>query len=30
VIENPFYASEIHDPYEVFSLGDFVFERGHT
>ena len=29
-IENPFYAPEVHGPYELFSLGDFVLEEGYT
>ena len=30
VIENPYYTPEVHGPYEMFSLGDFVLEEGHT
>ena len=30
MIENPFYTPEIHGPYELFSLGDFVLEEGQT
>lgn len=30
VIENPYYSPEMHAPYELFSLGDFVLEEGYT
>ena len=30
VIENPYYTTEVHGPYEMFSLGDFVLEEGRT
>jgi homoserine O-acetyltransferase/O-succinyltransferase len=30
VIENPYYSPEIHGPYEMFALGDFVLEEGYT
>jgi homoserine O-acetyltransferase/O-succinyltransferase len=30
VIENPYYSPEMQGPYELFSLGDFVFEEGDT
>jgi homoserine O-acetyltransferase len=30
MIENPYYSPEMHGPYELFSLGDFVLEEGYT
>jgi hypothetical protein len=30
VIENPYYSRELHGPYELFDLGDFVLEEGYT
>jgi homoserine O-acetyltransferase len=30
VIENPYYTPEIHGPYELFDLGNFVLEEGYT
>ena len=30
MIENPYYSPEIHGPYEMFDLGDFVLEEGYT
>ena len=30
MIENPYYSQEMHGPYELFDLGDFVLEEGYT
>lgn len=30
MIENPHYSPEVHGPYELFELGDFVLEEGQT
>ena len=30
MIENPYYSSEMHGPYELFNLDDFVLEEGYT
>lgn len=30
MIENPYYSRELHGPYELFDLGDFVLEEGYT
>ena len=30
MIENPHYSPEVQGPYEMFDLGDFVLEEGHT
>lgn len=30
MIENSYYSPEMHGPYEMFSLGDFVLEEGYT
>ncbi len=30
MIENAYYSSEIHGPYEMFDLGDFTLEEGPT
>ena len=30
MIENPYYSQEMHGPYQVFDLGDFVLEEGYT
>jgi homoserine O-acetyltransferase/O-succinyltransferase len=30
MLENPYYSPEMHGPYELFSLGDFVLEEGYT
>lgn len=30
MIENPYYTPEVHGPYELFELGDFVLEEGKT
>lgn len=27
---NPFYTSGFHGQYDLFDLGDFVLEEGHT
>ena len=28
--ENSYYSAEMHGPYELFDLGDFVLEEGYT
>ena len=30
MIDNPYYSAEMHGPYELFDLGDFVLEEGYT
>lgn len=30
MIQNPYYSTEMHGPYEMFDLGDFVLEEGPT
>ncbi len=30
MIENPYYSSDFHGSYDLFSLGDFVLEEGYT
>ncbi len=30
MIENSYYSRELHGPYELFDLGDFVLEEGYT
>ena len=30
MIENAYYSPEMHGPYEMFDLGDFVLEEGPT
>ena len=30
MIQNPYYTSAVHDPYELFDLGDFTLDEGPT
>lgn len=30
MIHNPYYTPEVHDPYELFELGNFTLEEGET
>ena len=30
MLENPYYSREMHGSYELFDLGGFVLEEGHT
>ena len=30
LIENPYYTREMHGPYELFDLGDFVLKEDYT
>lgn len=30
MIENIYYSHEMHGPYELFDLGNFIFEEGYA